>query len=64
MALDDMICVGPVYVARWRGQYRCVWTPLERDGGFKMHGIGIADTPYIAIARAQAHAIEQGWKQS
>jgi len=57
-----MLCTGPVYVHRWNGQYRCVWTPQEPGGGFKLHGIGLADTPYIAIARAIGDAKEKGWR--
>lgn len=60
MPLDAMVTVGPVYVRTWRGKFRCVWTPMD---GNRMicHGIGVADTPYAAMSRAQADAREQGW---
>jgi hypothetical protein len=63
MALDDMLCAGPIYLHRFKGQYRCVWTPLTASGGVDIHGIGIADTPYIAMSRAYKSAVDEGYKR-
>lgn len=62
MPFDEMILAGPVYVHRHDGQYRCVWTPM-RDKVMLCHAIGVADSPYRAMGRAQAHARAQGWVQ-
>lgn len=64
IGLDDMICAGAVYLHRFQGRYRCVWTPMNPDNTVAMHGIGLADTPMIAIARAHADAVAKGWAQA
>lgn len=55
-----MVTYGPIHVHRFRGWFRCVWTPM-RDRVIQLHGIGMADTASIAIGRAYSHAKEQGW---
>lgn len=55
-----MLCRGPIYVHRHAGRYRCVWTPVL-DGAIQLHGIGVADMPGVAIGRAYADAVRQGW---
>lgn len=65
MTLEDMVCIGPVHLSRRGFSYRAVWTPMKWQDGkqvIEMHGIGEADTPFIALGRAVAHAKEQGFK--
>lgn len=61
MSLSDMLTYGPVHMARWKGQFRCVWTPLNRDNTFSLHGIGVADQPTTAIVAAVSDAKQKGW---
>lgn len=59
-----MLTYGPVYIHRFKGEFRCVWTPMGRGNTISIHGIGLAELPTIAIVKAVSHARQLGWVET